>query len=456
MSTQKSEEEFSKFLKGNSNKSVMTKVCVIVLLILGLLIPLWMISGVITERQNRKNEVSREIADTWGSSQTVIGPILVIPYRAPLSPYDTRKQTELIKFAYLLPNQYSITNDLKSGIRYRGIYKSVVYTSNLTAKGNFSLDDLKELKIAEDNIIWNDAFLAINISQSKNIQEHPILQCDGRSLEILPGIHGIHLFDTGLYALYKYQPESHTIPFSLKLALKGSETFSFVPIGKQNKFEVSSDWSTPSFTGNVLPTTRNISSNGFSASWDIPYFARNYPQVFLDGQRNCLERIKESQVGVSLLNPIDSYRESDRAIKYAILFLVLTFSTYFIFEILGKLRLHPFQYFLIGCALCLFYLLLLAFAEVIGFNPAYTIASLAIVGAITLYSYAIIGNAQKHLAFIIGGMLSSLYVYLYILLQLEDLSLLCGTIGLFIFLVAIMYLTRNIDWYKDQVSVGGL
>ena len=162
--------------------------------------------------------------------------------------------------------------------------------------------------------------------------------------------------------------------------------------------------------------------------------------------------MKESQVGVSLLNPIDSYRESDRAIKYAILFLVLTFSTYFIFEILGKLRLHPFQYFLIGCALCLFYLLLLAFSEVMGFNFAYSVASLAIITAITLYSYAIMGKARAHLSFIIGGLLSLLYVYLYVLLQLEDLSLLCGTIGLFIFLVAIMYLTRNIDWYKDQLA----
>ena len=280
MSTQRSEEESSKSAKGSGNKSVMTKVCVIVLLVFGLLIPLWMISGVITERQNRKNEVGREIADTWGSSQTIIGPILVVPFRAPLSPYDTRKQAEVIKFAYLLPNQYSITNDLKSGVRYRGIYKSVVYTSNLTAQGDFNLDDFKELKIAEDSIMWNDAFLAINISQPKNIQERPILQCNGKSLEILPGTHGIRLFDTGLYALYKNQPESRTIPFSLKLVLKGSETFSFVPIGKQNKFQVSSDWPTPSFTGNVLPTTRSVTSTGFSASWDIPYLPAIIPKFF--------------------------------------------------------------------------------------------------------------------------------------------------------------------------------
>ncbi len=161
-----------------------------------------------------------------------------------------------------------------------------------------------------------------------------------------------------------------------------------------------------------------MDANGFKANWDISYFARNYPQVFSENATSMMDRMRDSQVGVSLLNPVDFYRQSDRAIKYAILFLVLTFSTYFIFEILGRLRLHPFQYFLIGCALCLFYLLLLAFSEVIGFDLAYGIASVAIVGALTLYSYSIMGKMGKYLAILIGGLLSLLYVYLYILLQL--------------------------------------
>lgn len=448
-------EKLNPSAKASAGNAVMRKIGMIVLLIGGLLIPLWMISGVIYERQNRKDQVTQEIADTWGKAQTVIGPVLVVPYKIMHTTVNAKgeKQTQTsTDLAYLLPRQYKVTNDLKPETRYRGIYNSVVYTSNLAANGEFDLRDFHELKIPDENFVWKDAFVIVSLPQPKGIQTPPSLHWQGKSVEVLPGTHGAGLFDIGLYAPVVCSPEAQTIPFSFKLTVRGSEAFSLVPIGKQNKLEITGNWPTPSFTGSILPTARTVAKEGFSASWEIPYFARNYPQTFIPATGISNLKLADSQVGVSLYVPVDFYRQADRAIKYGILFLTLTFATYFLFEILGKFRLHPFQYLLVGCALCLFYLLLIAFAEVIGFNFAYLIASVAIIGSITMYSQAIIGKARKHGQFVIAGLLTILYGFLYMLLQLEDLSLLFGTIGLFLVLAVIMYVTRNIDWYNEQVS----
>ncbi len=155
------------------------------------------------------------------------GPILVLPYKTTREYIlnNERRKDTITQRAYLLPNQYSMTDNLKSGVRYRGIYKSIVYTGQILAQGKFSLDDLKELNVTPESILWNDAFFAINISQTKSIAEPPVLECNGKSINIFPGTHGIQLFDTGLYAPYPLNNETREIPFSLKLAVKGSNTF---------------------------------------------------------------------------------------------------------------------------------------------------------------------------------------------------------------------------------------
>jgi inner membrane protein len=448
-------ERLSEATKPSKHRPIMLKIGVIVILILGLLIPLSMISGVISERQSHKDEVTGAIADTWGKGQLIIGPILVVPYKAIHSGGGGEVEKQIsTEFAYLLPKEYRVKSNLKSSIRYRGIYKSVVYTSNLDDDGKFDLNDLRELKIAEDAFVWKDAFVIISVPQPKSIQSPPTLKWADKFIDVLPGTHGVGLFDVGLYAPVNCDPAEKDIPFSIKLSLKGSDSFSLAPIGKQNKLEISADWPTPSFTGGILPSNRTITHDGFSALWEIPYFARSYPQTFVAtaDSANQIGRkpLEDSRVGVSLYSPIDFYRQADRATKYGILFLTLTFATYFLLEIIAKCRLHPFQYLLVGCALCLFYLMLIAFAEVIGFNKAYILASVSVIGTITLYSQAILGKVRRHFQFVIAGLLALLYGYLYILLQLEDLSLLFGTIGLFIVLAVIMYVTRNIDWYSEQ------
>lgn len=442
-----------------SKRSVMWKIAIIVLLILGLLIPLSMVSGVIEERQGRKLAVTNEIGATWGETQTIVGPVLVVPYKTQTTYIDENHKTltrSTTDYAYLLPKQLNVKTSLASSIRYRAIYKSVVYTSTISGQGQFDLNDLHELKIPQENINWKDTFVLLNVPQPKSIQAAPAFSWSGKSAEFLPGTRGTGLFTTGLYANVACQPATPIIPFSLKLALKGSEGFSLVPIGKQNKLDIVADWPSPSFTGNISPSARTIDKKGFTATWEIPYFARNYPQAFSANPINDNEKLRkslmDSQVGVSLFEPVDFYHQSERATKYGILFLVLTFATYFLFEVITKTRLHPFQYLLIGCALCLFYLILVAFSEFVGFGWSYVIGSISIITSITLYSQAIIGKARKGAPLLIAGLLGALYGYLYVLLQLEDASLLFGTIGLFLVLAVIMYVTRNIDWYNEQVG----
>lgn len=436
------------------SNSILWKVLMMVGLILGLLIPLNMIGGIISERQVNKRQVEEDIAQTWASKQVILGPVLAIPYKNTYDVTDEtgKKQVRSIRnIAYLLPEQYQVKSNIIPEPRYRGIYQSIVYTSNLTAQGNFSLKTLDELHIAKENILWKEAFVVLGIPSMRGVNQKPDLTMLGKSSELLPGMNGTSVSSSGLYSPVPLSGNETSFPFKLALSLKGSQALAVIPIGKQNTLVMESGWQSPSFVGSTLPTSRHIGDKGFTATWDIPYFARSYGQA-LRNTPDIQASMIGSAVGVELLTPVDSYRQSDRAIKYGVLFLVLTFATYFLFEIISRYRLHPFQYLLVGCAISLFYLLLIAISEVTQFGLAYGIASLATISVITLYSKAILGKIRKHAQWIITTLLSILYIYLYVLLQLEDMSLLFGAIGLFIVLAVIMYVTRNIDWYSEHAT----
>jgi inner membrane protein len=448
--------------KPKKGPSVMKKIIVITVLILGMLIPLGFIQGTIVERQGYKNSVVQEIASTWAQPQTFIGPVLVIPYlRREVTMVDGKTQDVTVRdLAFLLPDHYRFDGKLKPEERYRGIYKHTVYQSDIDIQGDFSLTPLSALHVPKERMLWEQAFLLINLTDAKGIQKSPELTWNGKSLEMLPidtpipfsstdtGVAVVNVPISELTAPTPLNPAMNRIPFKMKIGLKGSESLQVSPVGKQSRIQMASSWESPEFIGQMLPSTRDVSEKGFNATWDIPYFARNYPQAFVRSD-NALPKLAGFNVGTSLLIPVDFYQQSERAVKYGILFLVLTFSTYFLFEVIAKHRFHPFQYLLVGCGLCLFYLLLLALSEVIGFLWAYIAGSLSIITLITLYTGAILRKAQKQLHHIIAFLLATLYTYLYVLLQLEDLSLLFGTIGLFLVLALIMYITRNIDWYED-------
>ena len=232
------------------------------------------------------------------------------------------------------------------------------------------------------------------------------------------------------------------IPFGINLRIKGSESAMFTPLGKTTLVSLKSNCSTPSFTGAFLPENREVDENGFSATWKILNLNRNYPQVFT-GENWSID-LNDSTFGVNLLLPVDQYQKSIRSIKYAFLIIILTFVICFFVEVLHKKNINPFQYLLIGLALCLFYTLLVSISEHLNFTLSYVIATTMTIGLLTFYLSGIL--KIKKTAITIGGMLLLLYTYIFILIQMEIYALLVGSIGLFIILAIIMYCSLKINW----------
>jgi inner membrane protein len=229
------------------------------------------------------------------------------------------------------------------------------------------------------------------------------------------------------------------------MLLNGSDGFYVAPLGKNTNFTIKSDWPDPSFQGYKLPNARNVGPDGFEASWAISHISRNYPQQWLDDNFS-YAKLVQSLVGVEFVSPVDNYRMTERSIKYAVLFLLLTFVAIWLIEIVYKLRVHLLQYLLLGLGMSLFYLLLLAFSEHISFLWSYFIASSAVVIMVSLYSRAILKSNKR--ASWIGSGIVVLYIYLFSLLEQQNYSLLFGSIGVFFTLAGVMYITRNIDWYN--------
>jgi inner membrane protein len=237
--------------------------------------------------------------------------------------------------------------------------------------------------------------------------------------------------------------------FSLVIDLNGSSEIAFVPLGEMTAVSMESDWGDPSFTGGFLPAFREITPDGFRADWKILNLNRNYPQAWIGDQYKVLN----SAFGAKLYLPVDHYQKTERTVKYALLFIVLTFASLFLSEMMAKTVLHPIQYTLIGFALVLFYLLLLSLSEHLGFNLAYALATLLVVALVSLYANWI--TSKKRIAFTTSAVLLILYAFLYVTLQIQDYALLVGTVGLLITLGIIMYVTRHIDWFSlEKFSQG--
>jgi inner membrane protein len=225
-----------------------------------------------------------------------------------------------------------------------------------------------------------------------------------------------------------------------------------VPFAEETVVQLRSNSPYPNFQGNWLPTARSVSNSGFDATWRISFISRNYPQMWLEGA-NMSKPIEGSRFGVELNDPIDQYRMADRSVKYAGLFILLTFTSSWLVEVLAKAAVHPVQYLMLGCALCIFYLLELSLSEHIHFSFAYGIASLAIVCMIAAYGRTLFKRGQRGVVIPIG--VGLLYSYLYVLLTNEDGALLVGSIGLFVILAAIMFVTRGIDWHAATTASTG-
>ena len=421
--------------------SVILRMFIVAALTMLLLIPAMFVQSLISERSSRRDSATLEVSESWGGAQTLVGPVLSIPFKE-FSKDEKGTVSYSIRYAHFLPNTLLIKGSLKPEIRYRGIYEVALYSSQFTVEGQFSSPDLNKLRISPDDVLWSDAFITFGITDLKGVRDTINLLWNNSRYPSEPGVLSDDILAAGVTFKPRIEKSQVSYSFSFPLALNGSSEVRFVPMGEVTEVVLDSPWGNPSFVGSFLPHTRNISVDNFEAEWKVLNLNRNFPQAWI-GNRY---KVIESSFGTSLYLPVDQYQKTERSVKYALLFIALTFVSFFLSEIIAKTAFHPIQYTLVGFALILFYVLLLSFSEHIGFNLAYLIASLGIVLLVTAYALWI--SAKKEIAFVIFLVLLALYVFLFVTLQLQDYALLLGSIGLFVVLFIVMYLTRKIDWFS--------
>jgi inner membrane protein len=437
------------------NRSLTLKLGAIALLILLLLIPLLMINGVIQERQQLRDGVLEDIARSSSYSQQLSGPLMVVPYRKTVRTWKTNEKTnqryqdvrEERGRLYFLPERFELDGQVQTELRARGIYEARLFHADNHISGHFSVP--AQLGIKEDfaDYRFDQPFLAVGISDIRGIENALKLELNGQSLDFVPGSQvrwlgeGVHVT---LPALDTRQATE--LAFGFDLRLQGTGQLQVLPVGKTSKVSLAANWPHPSFIGNYLPAQREITDQGFTANWQTSFFSTNLQEAL----NSCVsggqcEAFSGRSFGVSFIDPVDQYLKSDRAIKYALLFIVLTFAGFFLFEVLKSLAVHPVQYALVGVALAFFYLLLLSLSEHIGFALAYLLSASGCVALIGFYVCHVLRSVRHGLSFSAG--LAALYGLLYGLLSAEDYALLMGSLLLFGLLGVFMVLTRKLDWY---------
>jgi inner membrane protein len=426
-------------------RSVTLKIISVGILILLLLIPAVMIQNLIRERQFRRDSAVNEINQKWGGSQTITGPFITVPFKIFFKDKDGETQFYL-KYLHILPENLSITGEIKPQVLYRGLFETVVYNARLRFKGNFKIPSSGQLNIDSDNILWDRACVALGITDMRGIEDKIVIVFNEVDYNTNPGLKTTDLADAGVSTIAKLPIKDESYSFSFGLNLKGSDQMNFIPVGEFNTIKIDSNWPSPSFDGAFLPDSREVRKDGFSATWKILHVNRNYPQFWEGGQY----KVAESSFGVKLILTADIYQKSMRLAKYAIIFLLFTFAAFFFSEVMNKKRIHPIQYTLIGMAILIFYTLALSLSEHMHFNYAYILAAISVTIIISGYAKAIVSNSR--FALTIFGLLAILYGYLFIVLQLEDYALISGSIGLFIIIALVMFITRRINWYEIEAD----
>ena len=452
-----------------ARRSILLKVSAIGAIVLLLLVPLMLLDGLIRERQNLRDQAQRDVAAQWGLDQTVGGPVLTVPYTATVRVGAGEALRTETRYLHLFPDSLSVVGTLAPEVRTRGIFRVVLYNTKLTLSGRFPALDASALGVSPAALRPGEAFVQIGIPDMAGIRQAIRLRWGGTVREAEPGIVTDDVFRSGVSVPVALPGEGGTA-FRVALDLNGSGSLGLLPVGKTTTVRLESPWATPSFTGAFLPEERSVTDAGFAARWRVLHLNRNFPQAFTgrfgggtelapdamsdlrvepayDRSRGAIVGGGNAAFGVRLLLPVDEYQKTERAAAYGLLLVLLTFTTFFFVEILSHRRFHPVQYLLVGLAVTLFYLLLLAFAEYLPFDGAYGLAAVAILALVTLYARAVF--AEWRLAGVVGGLLALFYGTFYVLLQLEAYALLFGSLALLVTLATVMYLSRRVDWYGD-------
>lgn len=471
-------------------KSLTGQAVLLGILVLLLLIPAGMVRDVVWNRLNMQSRAVADITEHWGKQQQVAGPILVIPVTRTVRDIVTQKdgtQATVTRIVddkvYFTPRTLSVATKIETEERSRGIYNATVYTTTADLKSVFS--EIDTTKIASENNITRfdgaHAYLLFFVTDRKGIEElAPVLAPDGKKYDLVSYsdttirvaeqvstiTNGLMAQDQTVYPIKRAIPQPTgemgmvasgsilsapfplavsegrvaSAPVNLSVKFRGSEALHITPIGKEFSFTMSGN-GIPKFSGDFLPTERTVTDKDFSASWKILEINHGNQPIWL-GSSGYQFVVGTSQVGVDLMSTLSGYDKTRRAIDYSILFTTLTFVFILLVAFREKVQVHPLHYLLVGLGLILFYLFLLSLSEYIGFVGAYIVGALAIVGLIALFLKSVLGSVRH--TKIIALLLAFLYGYLYVILSLEEAALLVGTLGLFVILSALMYVTRNI------------
>ncbi len=411
-------------------------------LILVMLIPTIFVSNLVTERQERQSKVTAEVSDRWANAQVLSGPYLYLPYKIITLDKD-KKAVEDLDHLIIIPDILNVNGQVFHELRLRSIYKVLLYRASLRNSGNFQFNLPKGI---DKNLVqWQDAKICYSLSDFKGIEERLVMNFNGSDYELSPGLPSNEISTKGLSApvALGLTDEGKKLSFNISLKIKGSEQLHFVPLSGNSRFTIKSSWTNPSFDGNNLPSVRTVNDSGFIASWNFNKANLPFGTILQDFKFD----LNTLAFGVTLIQPADGYAKTNRCIKYAILFIGLTFSLFFIIELMQQKPVHPVQYILVGLALIIFYTLLLSMSEFIIFDLSYLIAALATILLISTYAYGHFRSSKT--AGIFGGVLTLLYSFTFVLIRLEDTALLIGSIGLFIILALAMYASRRINWYAE-------
>ncbi|RYY88056.1 MAG: cell envelope integrity protein CreD [Chitinophagaceae bacterium] len=427
---------------------ILVKISVVAAIILVLLLPAWKVEQLVMEREARQKEAVDEVCGKWAGSQLLGGPVLVLPYLVNYTNTEG-KPVQSRHYAYFLPGKLDMKTVAQPQERHRGIYKVMLYSAQVQLSGQFDRPDLGALRISPEQVLWGEAFVRLQLSDVGGLNEELTLTWNGdRRLVFAPNTSSDPYSSSSLAAPLPLQGPMELAAFTFNGALQvnGSQQLLFAPLGKTTTVELQSTWPHPSFTGTGLPQQSSITDKGFRATWRSLAHRRNFPQQFKDDDRinNSIYDLTSSSFGVDLFVPVNAYQKTLRSVKYCLLCIVLTFTAFFLIEVVNKRSVHPFQYGLIGLALVLFYALLLSFSEYIGFNYAYALAAAATVGLIGWFVKGLLQSGR--LSTLLSAVLVLLYGYVFTILELQDFALLLGSLGLFLTLAIVMYFSRKINW----------
>ena len=420
-------------------ESITVKMILIGIMGLMLLIPLALIMEVIRERAGNAESARTEIGALWASAQTVTGPVLNVPGTRVVANDGSYVTTTM----HILPDELKVNGVLEPEMRYRGIYETVVYDSDMEISGIFTVAGYEQL--SEYTWQWDKAYISLGVSDNKGISDKAELTIGSTVISAIPGAGQTDLFEKGIsfpYAIDPSRPAEAGGEFKLHLSLRGSGSVAFSPVGRNTDVALSSKWDAPSFTGNFLPVQRDVTDAGFTASWVVTHLNRSFPQVW-EGKRY---NPADDAFGVDLIMEADHYTKAERSAKYGLLFIALTFLVLLIIELRSNQRIHIFYYLLVALALIMFFSLLTALSEHIGFNPAYLISAAATIGLLTFFFRSLLEKGWMTL--LISGLLTGLYVFIFFLLAMKDYAFLVGNIGLFILLAALMIVSARYKLFR--------